>query len=134
MKKLVLFCFLSIVSMLNLAFAQNNLGFWLENADPNSSEETFSLTAPVYGNEDVYYFHIDTACLNLGSCDEKLSIDWEIWRNGVKLDGNLSQYAHVYIEPFITDFQAGNCTNCPGVNPGWLPTEQLRTGSAKSIV
>lgn len=129
MKKLVLFCFLSIVSMLNLAFAQNNLGFWLENADPNSSEETFSLTAPVYGNEDVYYFHIDTACLNLGSCDEKLSIDWEIWRNGVKLDGNLSQYAHVYIEPFITDFQAGNCTNCPGVNPGWLPTEQLRTGS-----
>lgn len=115
--------------MLNLAFAQNNLGFWLENADPNSSEETFSLTAPVYGNEDVYYFHIDTACLNLGSCDEKLSIDWEIWRNGVKLDGNLSQYAHVYIEPFITDFQAGNCTNCPGVNPGWLPTEQLRTGS-----
>lgn len=129
MKKLVLFCFLSIVSMLNLAFAQNNLGFWLENADPNSSEETFSLTAPVYGNEDVYYFHIDTACLNLGSCDEKLSIDWEIWRNGVKLDGNLSQYAHVYIEPYITDFQAGNCTNCPGVNPGWLPTEQLRTGS-----
>lgn len=129
MKKLVLFCFLSIVSMLNLAFAQNHLGFWLENADPNSSEETFSLTAPVYGNEDVYYFHIDTACLNLGSCDEKLSIDWEIWRNGVKLDGNLSQYAHVYIEPFITDFQPGNCTNCPGVNPGWLPTEQLRTGS-----
>lgn len=129
MKKLVLFCFLSIVSMLNLAFAQNNLGFWLENADPNSSEETFSLTAPVYGNEDVYYFHIDTACLNLGSCDEKLSIDWEIWRNGVKLDGNLSQYAHVYIEPYITDFQAGNCTNCPGVNPGWLPTKQLRTGS-----
>jgi hypothetical protein len=129
MKKLVLFCFLSIVSMLNLAFAQNHLGFWLENADPNSPEETFSLTTPVYGNEDVYYFHIDTACLNLGSCDEKLSIDWEIWRNGVKLDGDLSQYAHVYIEPFITDFQAGNCTNCPGVNPGWLPVEQLRTGS-----
>lgn len=129
MKKLVLFCFLSIVSMLNLAFAQTNLGFWLENSNPNSPEETFSLTAPVYGSENVYYFHIDTACLNLGSCDEKLSIDWEIWRNGVKLDGDLSHYAHVYIQPFITDFQAGNCTNCPGVNPGWLPTEQLRTGS-----
>lgn len=129
MKKLVLFCFLSIVSMLNLAFAQTNLGFWLENANPNSPEETYSLNAPVYGNEDVYYFHIDTACLDLGSCDEKLSIDWEIWRDGEKLDGNLNQYAHVYIEPFITDFQAGHCTNCPGVNPGWLTTEQLRTGS-----
>lgn len=129
MKKLVLFCFLSIVSMLNLAFAQTHLGFWLENANPNSPEETYSLNAPVYGNEDVYYFHIDTACLDLGSCDEKLSIDWEIWRDGEKLDGTLSQFAHVYIEPFITDFQAGHCTNCPGVNPGWLTTEQLRTGS-----
>lgn len=123
MKKLVLICFLSIVSMLNyLTFAQNpQCCFWLENENPAlSPDDDYSLNASVYQNEDIYTIHFANDC-NL-PLDTKVSLDWEVWCNGVKLDGNLWQYAEVYIEPFFTDLG-----NLPGGE--WVATESLRTGS-----
>ena len=132
MKKLVLICFLSIVSMLTcLTFAQTQQGFWLQNADPSIDEDLrFSLNLPVHGQSDAYYIKVDTSCLDLGPCDTAFSLAWEIWRNGVLLGDDISNYADFKIQPYFTDFAEDSCRTCPRLfGQGWLNTNNLASGT-----
>ena len=94
MKKLLLFCLLSVfMSMTYIANAQSpgsGCCFWLEDINSSNPAEKYNLTLPYASNDYVYYyFKFDNSCgLDL---DDKISIDWEITRNGVLIDNNLNQ-------------------------------------------
>lgn len=98
MKKLVLLCFLSIVAMLNSTTFAQDCCFWVEKNNSTIPEEVYSLNTPVWqGTQfqtDYYYIHFTNNC-GLDSLNTKVSIGWEIFRNGQLLSTNLSQYAKV---------------------------------------
>lgn len=94
MKKLVLLCFLSIVAMLNSTTFAQDCCFWVEKNNVAIPEEVYSLNTPVYQATDYYNIHFVNNC-GLDSMNTKVSIGWEIFRNGQLLSTNLSQYAKV---------------------------------------
>ncbi|HPE40596.1 MAG TPA: hypothetical protein PLI77_05840, partial [Bacteroidales bacterium] len=105
MKKLVLLCFLSIVAMFNSATFAQDCCFWVEKDNSTIPEEVYSLNTPVVNSEDYYYFHFNNTC-NLDSLLTKVSIGWEIYRNGQLLGTDLEQFADVYFQ--INDSQNGH--------------------------
>ena len=105
MKKLVLLCFLSIVAMFNSATFAQDCCFWVEKDNSAIPEEVYSLNTPVVNSEDYYYIHFNNTC-NLDSLLTKVSIGWEIYRNGQLLGTDLGQFADVYFQ--INDSQNGH--------------------------
>jgi hypothetical protein len=108
MKKLVLLCFLSIVAMLNSTTFAQDCCFWVEKNGATIPEETYSLNTPGYQNTDYYYIHFNNTC-GLDSNTTKVSIGWEIYRDGQLLDNGtdprkLSQYADVSFQINISGF------------------------------
>ena len=104
MKKLVLLCFLSIVAMFNSVTFAQDCCFWVEKDNSTIPEEVYSLNTPVLNSTDYYYFHFNNTC-NLDSLLTKVSIGWEIYRNGQLLGTNLAEFADVYFQ--INDSQNG---------------------------
>ncbi len=104
MKKLVLLCFLSIVAMLNSTTFAQDCCFWVEKNNVVIPEEVYSLTTPVHlgggvFQQDYYNIHFVNNC-GLDSMNTKVSIGWEIYRDGQLLDNGteltkLSKYAEV---------------------------------------
>jgi hypothetical protein len=94
--------------MLNSTTFAQDCCFWVEKNGAAIPEETYSLNTPVYNNTEYYYIHFNNTC-GLDSLTTKVSIGWEIYRNGQLLDNGsnlttLARYADVTFEINTPEF------------------------------
>lgn len=104
MKKIVSFCFLSILlfgfglmpkMVQGQAPCQGCL--WLENIDPATpAHELTTLETPLFRTTDVYRIHFDDTC-NLDPYT-KISLEWEITLDGLPVGGDIRDYATVKLK------------------------------------
>lgn len=107
MKKLILLCFLSIVAMLNSTTFAQDCCFWIEKNNAAIPEEVYSLNTPNVNTTDYYYIHFINNC-GLDSLTTKVSLGWEIYRDGQLLDNGsdltkLSRYADITFQVYLAD-------------------------------
>ncbi len=125
MKKLLLFCLLSVLmSMTYIANAQSpgsGCCFWLENALPDTPADIYSLNPMATSANEVqyYYFKFDNTC---GLSDtSKISIDWQITINGQPIDA-------ITLGQLGIEIETRNPMGDLSANDGYISSGQLRSG------